>query len=514
MTGTKAQVLSARGTGSTSEISPDRARTVAALVVVVVGSLSLLGAFAPDPVGSITYVVSLFASTIAVMLVARHLHRQVRAWLLVGVGLALWSLAGLLVTLDLSGVPGLVISVLYAVGYVPVVLGFADMADPQVHRRRLTSAVDGVILFLSLYAVLWLLVVEQAAYHSSYGMLDRAFQSLYPAGDLAILMLAVRVFAGHTVHRPVGVLLMVGALLSAGADVGLLVAYLVNPDGSYPVTDFVYLVGLGCFAVAGVLNLLPAPPPVNAGARTGISLPLVVAVSTLLPALVLGGIVWFTDREVSLGPVAAWLFLAAIAAVARNFAGARELERAHQHSLWLASHDHDTDLLRRATFLHEVSEGSLRDRSGTMIVVEVGGLHSLADRRGHDLVDHLIDAVVARIVNVAGEGAVIARLAHDQFAVFLRSGASGRGRQVAGGLQGALIEPVLVREEYVQLDVAIGVAQADGAVIDALAGVRRATEAMRYARRLGPGHIAFDAELTGIVAPTHGGSVARTIAPA
>lgn len=483
-------------------------------MVVAIGSLSLLGAFAPDPVGEVTYVMALFAATLVVLLVARQLHRQVRAWFLVGVGLLLWAVAGLLVTIELTSVPDLVISLLYTAGYVPVLLGFADMADPQTLRRRLSSAVDGVILFLSLYAVLWLLVVEQAAYHSSYGMVDRAFQSLYPAGDLAILMLAVRVFAGHTVHRPVGVLLMIGALLSAGADVGLLVAYLVNPDGSYPVTDLVYLAGLGCFAVAGVLNLLPAPPPVIAGAKTGRRLPVVVAVSTLLPALLLAGIVWFTDRDVSLGPVAVWLFLAALAAVARNFAGMREMENAHQHSLWLASHDHDTDLLRRATFLHEVAEGSMRDRSGTMIVVELGGLNALADREGHELVDQVVASAVRRIVSVAGDEAVVSRMAHDQFAVFLRAVAIGRGRQVAGGLQGSLIEPVMVHDRFVQLEVAIGVAQADGAVIDALAAVRRATEAMRHARRLGPGHLSVDADLTGIVGQTQGSPHRPTIAPA
>ena len=62
-----------------------------------------------------------------------------------------------------------------------------------------------------------------------------------------------------------------------------------------------------------MLSLLPAVPAVSVGPAAGSRLPIVVAMSTLLPALLLGGIVWFTDRTVSLAPIAVWLFIAALA---------------------------------------------------------------------------------------------------------------------------------------------------------------------------------------------------------
>lgn len=504
MTGTKAHPLSPHTSGASEGLDPARVRFIAALVVVVSGSFSALGAFASKPVGPVAYVGALAASTLVLALVAKEHRHLARAWWLIAGGSMIWFVAGLLVTLQASynvtAIPGIVVSLAYTLGYLPVLVGFAELADPQLHTRRVSSILDGVILFLALYAVLWLLVVEQTVYNSSYGLVDRAFQSLYPAGDLAIIMLTIRVLASRSVRRHVGLLLLAGAVLNAFADVGLLVFYLVKPQGSSPpVYDLSYLVGAGAFALAGVLALLPGPPLVAAGAKAGTRLPLAVAVSALLPAVLLAGIQWFTDRTVSVAPIAVWLFLVALASVLRNFAGMRELERAHQHALWLASHDLDTDMLRRATFLHEVSEGSLRDRSGTVIIVEVGGLAPLADRRGHDAVDHVVDVVAARLDAGAGDGAVLARMAHDQFAIFLRSVTLGRGRQVAGGLQTMLIEPVPYGDELVQLELAIGVAQADGAVIDVLAGVRRATEAMRHARRLGPGHLAVDADLTGTV---------------
>ena len=101
-------------------------------------------------------------------------------------------------------------------------------------------------------------------------------------------MLAVRVLASRSLRRRVAWLLFSGAVLNAVADIGLLVFYLVHPDGTAPgVYNLCYLVGLACFALAGVLALLPGPPPVPAGARTGRWLPIAVALSATLPAVVL-----------------------------------------------------------------------------------------------------------------------------------------------------------------------------------------------------------------------------------
>ena len=52
------------------------------------------------------------------------------------------------------------------------------------------------------------------------------------------------------------------------------------------------------------------------------------------------------------------------------------------------------------------------------------------------------------------------------------------------------------------LPAVVGVAQADGAVIDALAGVRRAGNAVRLGRAHGAGFVAIDADLTGSAAAT------------
>ena len=64
-------------------------------------------------------------------------------------------------------------------------------------------------------------------------------------------------------------------------------------------------------------------------------------------------------------------------------------------------------------------------------------------------------------------------------------------------LQASLAKGVEWGNVQLALPAVIGVAQADGAVIDGPAGVRRALEALRYGRAQGAGSVAVDADLTG-----------------
>ena len=207
---------------------------------------------------------------------------------------------------------------LYALGYPPLLLGLADLCDPQRLARRFTTVVDGVLLFLGLYAVLWLTVVEQVTADDSLSKVDRAFSALYPAGDLAVLMLTIRIVTSRAARRRVGLLLVTGATLSAVADVALLIVYLSDPYGVATITDLLYLLGLGAFAVAAVWSLLPAPPPVPAPASSSSRLALTVAISSFAAPSVLLAIALFTDRQLSVTPIAVWLLLAALAAVLRH----------------------------------------------------------------------------------------------------------------------------------------------------------------------------------------------------
>ncbi len=480
----------------------DRVRVSVVVVFVVMGVLSAVGSFASAPRGTVAYVVALCVASLVILLVAKEHPHQGRAWHLIGAGVALWALGGFLLTMredvGVHVIPTMVVPLCYALGYLPLLLGLAELCDPHLRVRRVTNAIDGVLLFLSLYAVLWLTVVEQVTGDGSLSKLDRAFSALYPAGDIAAVMLTVRLVYSRVARRQVGALLLSGTLLAAVADIALLVLYLGNPYGQYPVTDLAYLVGLSALALASVWSLLPSPPPAPTGATSSRRLAQMVAVSSLVPPYVLVLILIFTDRQIAVSPVAVWVLVAVGAAVARQIAGVKELERAHQQSLWFASHDPTTDMLYRTAFLHELSQGGLRDRSGTVLVVEALGLHELRDAYGQESVDVTMATIAFRLRAEIGENAVMARLAHDQLACFLRSAGSARGREIALALQCSLAIGVEWGAVHLTLPAVVGVAQADGAVIDGPAGVRRAMEAVRHGRPQGAGCVAVDADLTGL----------------
>lgn len=489
--------------GGADTIAPSQVRVGVVVVTASVTALSVAGSFGEAAIRSIAYVAALCLSALVILLVSMAHPRQARAWRLVGAGVTIWALGGFLVTLQLDAgfdaIPSPVISLCYIIGYLPLLVGLAELCDPQLRERRFTNVVDGVLLFLVFYAVLWLTVVEPVVVDGSLPKLDRAFGAVYPAGDLAVVMLVVRIATSRATRHLVGVSLFFGAVLTAVADLALLALYLHNPEGSYPVTDLLYLVGLGALALAAIWSLLPALPPVPAGATSSQRLALMVAVSSLLPPLVLATILLFTDRKVSLAPVAAWILLAVAAAVMRHIASVKELARAHQQSVWLASHDLATDMLYRSAFLHEVGVGSLRERSGTVVVLEALHLDALRDKQGYEAVDHVMSTMATRLRAAMGDddGAVMARLAHDQLAVFMRSCDLASGRQLAASLQRSLAAGVAWGDVTLELPAVVGIAQADGAVIDGLAGVRRAVEAVRLGRAHGAGFVAVDADLTG-----------------
>ena len=236
----------ATGAGSPGivlRLGVSRRSFAASSVAVTIGALGALGVFVDGAAGSISYVAALSTSALVVLLVAGRRLSGRSPFTLVGVGLLLWAFAGVAATLgddlEVTSVPEIVPDLLYAGGYLPVLGGLAGMfvlADHRPRSRRLSSVADGFILFLTLYAVLWLLVVEKFAYSTTtMPRLDRAFQAIYPAGDLAMMVLAARIVVSRALATAAGWLLLVASAGCAVSDIAILVSYLRAPEGSSPI---------------------------------------------------------------------------------------------------------------------------------------------------------------------------------------------------------------------------------------------------------------------------------------
>ena len=309
-----------------------RVRSTVAIVSPALVVLAVLGAFADGSTQAFAYVASLGMAALIVLLVSVQQGPDGVGWRVIGIGMVIWAVTGCLVTLASQTsivAPDLVVSLGYVLGYLPVMVGVAMLGDQRLRVRRVTTLIDGVIVLLVLYGIVWLLVVERISFNSSLGTMDRAFESMYPAGDLAILVLAARVAGARTLRRRVAGLLLIGAAFSAAADIWLLIGYLRDPEGSYPVTDFLYLSGLAIIAIAALWSLLPAPPPVGQSDHSWRWVPIGVAVSAAVPPLMLLIVSFTSSHRVSMPAIAVWLLAMVAAMIARSLAGVREVERAH-----------------------------------------------------------------------------------------------------------------------------------------------------------------------------------------
>ena len=482
-------------------MTPSRVRAAVAIVGPVLLALAVSGALVEGPTGSVLYATSLGASAVVVLAMAQQHPVAERGWRLIGTGMAVWAATGTLVTIkydaNFDNIPDLAVYLGYTLGYVPLLAGFADLARSRLRERKWSAVIDGVLLFMTLYGVAWLLVVEQVAFDTSLNNADRAFQSLYPAADLALVLLSVAVLVSGTVRRGVAVTMVAGAVLSLAADVSLLALYLANPDGTEVTPDLAYLVGLALFSIAGVCALVPpAPTTAMHRPRRG-RLSAAIAGSTLVPVAMLVVLTLEDENDVALLPVAIWVLVLVVSLVVRNLTGVRDLERAHKESTWLAEHDLETGTMLRNAFLRAVAEGSLRERSGTVVVVEIRGVDDLIDSIDASTADQTIDVITARLRNAMGSAAMLARVSHARLAAFLRTSDLGRGREIARALEKMLPEPVEVGDVVVEPIVFVGVAQADGVVIDVSTALRRATAAMRQAQFEGSSKAVFDADLMG-----------------
>ncbi len=465
----------------------------------VLGALAVVGSLGHGDVARFSYVACLAGAAGLVLSVAQRHATQRRVWLLVGAGLTSWTIAGALVTLQIGAfesIPSLVVSILYAAGYPLVLAGLVVLGTPPDVPRRLGAVLDGLIAFSLLYGAVWVLAVQPVSTDSRLPRVDRAFSALYPAFDVALLITTMWLLISKTVWRRVGVLLALGVLLGGAADVALLVLYLRDPAGAWPSTDLVYLLGNASIAVAAMISPAAGPSdrqtPEASGRRLSalVSLAGVGAAATLL-ALAVDG------RSVRLAPLAGWLVVVAGLNVARSVVGMRSMERTRQQLDWYMTHDRLTGLLERTAFMNAGERGGVRERSGTVLYIDVDGSRSLSERYGPDHVDRVMVEVASRLRRALSEHATLARLSHDEFAAFVRSSDLGKGRSLAEAVRDETCVSMMIGDLEVPVSVSIGVAQTDGTVIDLEIGMRRARQAMRHAKSKGPGGIAVDAELAG-----------------
>jgi GGDEF domain-containing protein len=214
------------------------------------------------------------------------------------------------------------------------------------------------------------------------------------------------------------------------------------------------------------------------------------------------------ERGRTAGVMAAVLWTIAVVAlvVARGSVARRQEVAAQRDVRSRATIDPPTGALRREAFLEQASGRGVRDRVGTVLMIHVGfDWIPDVERPG----DEVMAIMVERFHQWLSGGPLVARLGDDEFAVFVRSSDTGRGRLLGESLRAACSEPVEVGGQIVVPVLSVGVAQIDGTVIDLVAGLRRSGRALRHALESGFLRVAVDAELIGDPSVPQVGSAQR-----
>lgn len=473
-------------------------------VAALVALLGVVATTASDPLGGTAHVAALGATAVFVLGGVGQRGTRARGWVQVGAGLACWTVAGAAAVVDASGrssVPVLVIGALYGLGLLPMMVGLASFGAPLDADRHLAGMLDWALLFTLAFGLMWRLAVEPVALDATLGLTDRTLAALLPAADLALVMLAARAVSRRSLPLSTGTTLLAGFVLIAGGDLVRLARYGTGTQAvTTPGALWVHLAGVGLVAAAAVHDRgtprpVRLPPHATEMAPRWISA-LVASIASIPPtALILVDV--YGERSTRLTPAVMWLAVVALLASWRGWAAYRVRRHAAERLAWLASHDIVTGALRMHTFLDLTSNRSARDRVGTVLALDLGGLADARLQHGPEVADLALVEAAERVRQSLADGALLARTRDDELVAFVRSSDLHRGRAMAESVRAAMREPVVVGDLSVPLVVSVGVAQTDGAVIDIEAGVRRASAAMRHACTVSPGGVAIDAELAG-----------------
>lgn len=135
----------------------------------------------------------------------------------------------------------------------------------------------------------------------------------------------------------------------------------------------------------------------------------------------------------------------------------REQEELRQ----LASYDVLTGLTNRGRFYRLTEAVLTTPLPATVLMVDLDGFKDVNDTLGHALGDGILREVAARLIRLAGDEDIVARIGGDEFAVLLPAQDNAeRAMAMARAIIGSIAEPIVVDDHEVRVAASCGVALA------------------------------------------------------
>jgi diguanylate cyclase (GGDEF)-like protein len=472
----------------------------------LVGVVAVAAYFLIIPVGwprDIAYDVFSIASVCVVVLATRW-HKPTRAapWYWFAAGLTCSVLGDLIYSyymyvLDAEPFPSPA-DAGYLASYVFLSIGLVQLARRRSGGWDLTGLVDAGIVSIGLTLLSWAFLMRPIAMDGSTELLPRLIGLSYPAADVLLLILIVRLLVANGIRNTSYRLLVTAVVLQLASDV----VYAVQTSTSGYAGGWVDAGWLISFVAWAAAALHPTMRRMGETSHTGgltlrgRRLALLAAASLLAPGLLL----WQGMRH---GSVVDWLAiaLAGIAVVAlvllRVSGLVAQLHRQSARMSDLAMRDDLTGLSNRRDLIRRLQQ-ELDGAPGPqvhLVVIGLDGFRDVNDRYGQVAGDQLLVAIAGRLAAHVRPVDVVARLGGDEFTIMAPETASHHIDQLVGRINAELRQPIVVDDYHLLVEASVGIADGAGTT-DALEVLRRADVALNAAKRGGThGSVRFDRHL-------------------
>jgi diguanylate cyclase len=306
---------------------------------------------------------------------------------------------------------------------------------------------------------------------------------IYPTLELLLsICIVVQMWRRILTWSRHGVLLAVGFLVLAVADLNFVMNLTAGYYASSHLLDLVYEIGFGA-VVAGACS--PRAETRQPSARRLSARMLLITSAMALFVLVArpsGGVGFYLT-------IPAALTLVAVAA--RFMIALRDSEMVTE-ALLLSYTDDLTGLPNRRAFDEYLTDAFARQGSLAVMLIDLDHFKEINDSHGHDSGDQVLRAVARRIPSALAEGCTTARLGGDEFALLLPQAEEIELLDCARNIRSAVLPPVAVEAGVTSPSVSIGIAVRESSDHDMMSLMRRADSAMYSAKRSGAGVVLYE----------------------
>jgi diguanylate cyclase (GGDEF)-like protein len=362
-----------------------------------------------------------------------HRPRQRLPWLLMAVGQLAWVAGDSLYSWyeDVRHVEPFPSPAdgFYIAAYPLLGAGLAVLIHLRRRRPDVAGFIDSAIVTISFGLVSWVVVADPIVHETDAPLMHRLVAVAYPAGDIVLLALLVRLITTSGVRTAAFRFLTAAVVLLIAADTIFAATEL---SSSYSVA--LDLLWLTSYLVWGAAALHPSmsrlsdqqgheSQPFSRGRLIALTIAVLIAPLTLAVQLTVGESP--NSWAVTLCSMALFLLVVsrmslAIREVVATVSQRDRLQRVLSHEV---AHDSLTGLANRASVLTQIESALHRgQRAGTLcalLFIDLDRFKTVNDKFGHRAGDEVLREAARRMRESVREGDTVGRLGGDEFVVLM-----------------------------------------------------------------------------------------------